>query len=358
MQSNNQVLIIGGGVAGLTAALSLSRLDIRTVIVEKSDRLGGWAAQYTCKATDACVSCGACTVSAKVDLAYADPLIEVHTGSRVCRIDKQTHFQATIEQVSPSSLTGEVVCECGAVILASGFQPYDPRRMPYGYNTFANVLTNLDLERMLRRDSVPTRPSDGRVPKRMAFVQCVGSRDVKLGHPWCSKVCCASALRMARLIKMRCPDTEITLFYIDVQTFGSTFQRFYDDVKNEVRMIRAIPGDVFRTAEDRLKVVFYDAGAAESREEPFDMLVLSVAITPSPENHRLAATLGLAADETGFIPSDTGDAAAPLQGVFTAGTVMEPMGIAEAAASADRAAWKAASFLRPYVNRSSSHTQR
>lgn len=358
MQSNNQVLIIGGGVAGLTAALSLSRLDIRSVIVEKSDRLGGWSAQYTCKATEACVACGACMVCDKVALAHADPRIEVHIGSRVERIDKGTHFLATIEQASPSSLTGGVVRECGAVILATGFQPYDPQPMPYGYKTFANVITNLDLERMLRRNSVPVRPSDGHAPKRMAFVQCVGSRDAKLGHPWCSKVCCASALRMARLIKMRRPDTDISFFYIDVQTFGSTFQHFYDHVKKEVRMIRAIPGDVFRTTEDRLKVVFYDAGTAESREEQFDMLVLSVAITPSPDNRGLAATLGLTVDGTGFIASEAADAADVTQGVFTAGTVTEPMGIAEATTSADRAAWEAASYLGHYVNRSPSHKKR
>ena len=349
MQSDSQVLIVGGGIAGLTAALGLSHLNIRSVIVEQSDRLGGFAAQYTCKATDACVKCGACIVSEKIGQVIEDPRIEVHTNSRIDRVEKPDNFRASISQSPSTGETHAFDCEAQAVIIASGFSPFDPQRMPYGYKKLPNVVTNLDLERMLRQSSVPECPSDGRTPARMAFVQCVGSRDAKLGHPWCSKVCCASALRMARLIKMRCPETEIAFFYIDVQTFGKTFQQFYDDVKYEIGMIRAIPGEVYRTPEDRLKVVFYDTGAAENREELFDMLVLSIGITPSAESRNMAAMFGLATVESDFIPSNDKDAAATDGGIFTAGTVGGPMCIAESIASADQAALAAAVFLKAAV---------
>ena len=88
-----------------------------------------------------------------------------------------------------------------ALVFATGFKPFDPRDKPYGYGIFKNVVTNLDLEKMLRKTGRLERPSDGAAPARMAFIQCVGSRDAKLGHLWCSKVCCGSALRMARLLK-------------------------------------------------------------------------------------------------------------------------------------------------------------
>jgi heterodisulfide reductase subunit A len=232
------------------------------------------------------------------------------------------------------------------VILACGFKPFDPENKPYGYKRFANVVTNLDLERMLRQESITLRPSDGAAPARMAFIQCVGSRDAKLGHLWCSKVCCASALRMARLIKKRRPETEVTFFYIDVQTFGQEFQRFYDDVREEVHMIRATPGDVYRTPDDRLTVVYYDFNSGQSREEPFDMLVLSIGITPAADARDLAAKLNLPTGSSGFLPVAANGGNPETPGVFAAGTVCGPMSIAESVAAGDRAAQAAAAYLQ------------
>jgi heterodisulfide reductase subunit A len=346
MTVKEEVLIIGGGVAGLSAALGLSQLGIRSVLVDKKACLGGYAAQYACKATSACVKCGACMVMEKISRAAEDPNIDVLTGSQIDDISRAEGFKTVITQETSNGRARQQTRETAAVIIACGFKPFDPENKPYGYKRFANVVTNLDLERMLRQDSVPLRPSDGTVPARMAFIQCVGSRDAKLGHLWCSKVCCASALRMARLIKKRRPATELTFFYIDVQTFGQGFQRFYDDVRKEVHMIRAIPGDVYRTPEDGLTVVYYDFHSAQSREEPFDMLVLSIGITPAADTRDLAAKVNLPADSCGFIPvaATGGNPEAP--GVFAAGTVCGPMSIAESVAAGDRAAQAAAAYLQ------------
>ena len=352
MQLDTKVLITGGGITGLTAAISLAKLNIRSVIIEQASQLGGFAAQYTCKATDSCVKCGACIAAGKIDQVLTNPNIEVYSDSRIAKVDKgDNSYTATIEQSASSEAANKFTCKAQAVIIASGFNPFNPQRLPYGYSKFPDVLTNLELEKMLRRNSVPKCPSNGRAPERIAFVQCVGSRDSKLGHLWCSKVCCASALRMSHLIKMRRPQTEIVFFYIDVQTFGKTFQQFYDDVKEEVTMIRAIPGDVYGTPEDRLQVVYYDISAEKSREERFDMLVLSVGITPSKENNELAKMFGLAMDETGFISSGSKSAQKKGGGVFAAGTATGPKSIAESIASADKAALEAASFLNTEVQR-------
>lgn len=346
MTAKKEVLIIGGGVAGLSAALGLSQLGIRSVLVDKQASLGGYAAQYACKATSACVKCGACMVMEKISRAAEDPNIDVLTGSRVDHISRTEGFKTLITQETSEGRTRQQTRKTAAVILACGFNPFDPENKPYGYKRFANVVTNLDLERMLRQSSVPLRPSDGAAPARMAFVQCVGSRDTKLGHLWCSKVCCASALRMARLIKMRRPATEMTFFYIDVQTFGQEFQRFYDDVREEVHMIRAIPGDVYRTPDDRLRVVYYDFKSEQSREEPYDMLVLSIGITPAADARDLAAQVSLPTEPSGFIPTAANGGNPETPGVFAAGTVCGPMSIAESVADGDRAAQAAAAYLR------------
>jgi heterodisulfide reductase subunit A len=352
MQLEKEVLIAGGGITGLTAALSLAELNIRSVIIEQASQLGGFAAQYTCKATDACVKCGACIVAEKIGQVLTNPNIEVYSDSRIAKVDKKAHsYTASIEPSASSDATHKFTCKAQAVIIASGFNPFNPQRLPYGYKKFPDVVTNLELEKMLRRNSVPECPSNGRAPERIAFVQCVGSRDSKLGHLWCSKVCCASALRMSRLIKMRRPQTEIVFFYIDVQTFGKTFQQFYENVQKEVTMIRAIPGDVYGPPEGRLQVVYYDILAEKSREERFDMLVLSVGITPSKENNELANMFGLAMDETGFISSESKSVQKTGVGVFAAGGATGPKSIAESMASADKAALQAASFLRMEVHR-------
>jgi heterodisulfide reductase subunit A len=170
-------------------------------------------------------------------------------------------------------------------------------------------------------------------------VQCVGSRDAKLGHLWCSKVCCASALRMARLIKFRRPETDISIFYIDIQTFGKEFESYYRHVKNELQMIRAIPADIFQTAEDRLRVVYFNFDDNEGREALFDMVVLAVGITPAADNRSLAELFQVTPADSGFLePAET-------SGVFTAGAVGGPMSIAESVASAGRAVRQVTGYL-------------
>lgn len=339
------VLIIGGGIAGLSAAVDLAKTGIRSLIIEKTPYLGGFAAQYACKATTACVKCGACVVDEKMQQVVDNPNIEILAESQIRQIDRNGRFAAEIEQ-QKNGTAERIIRQVDAVIVATGFKPFDPCSKPYGYGEFSNVMTSLELDCMLRQNSIAARPSDDRPPRNIAFFQCVGSRDVSLGHLWCSKICCASSLRMARLIKMRQPDTEITFFYIDVQTFGKEFDNFYQDVQKEVKMVRIIPGDIYPAENDCLKVIYYDARKQENCEEQFDLVVLSIGITPSTENLPLAGLLQLDTGEDGFIDLvETGKDPAP-PGVFAAGTACGPMTIAESVASAGQAAMAAATYLR------------
>ena len=407
-----KVLIIGGGVAGLSAAVELVKLDIHVDLVEKSDFLGGHAIGYTCKAIgNTCVKCGACMVEEKLNHAILNPKIKIWIGSRVREVSKNGRFTAKIDgrpkYIDPDKCTNCRICfdrcpvpggilqgyspnnspfyainpekcrylkdkscaicreecpetainldatsteftrEADAVLVAAGFQPFNPEDKPYGYNRFHNVVTSLDLERMLKKAGRVKKPSDNAVPGRIAFIQCVGSRDSKRNHLWCSKVCCASAIRMARRIKDRQPEINITVFYMDVQTFGKNFEQFYKDAREDLRMVRAIPGDIYEVDEQNLKMNVLDNTTHETLEEIFDLVVLSIGITPGKDNGELSELLHLNLTGSGFIESGDKTASATNTGIFTAGTVRSAMSIPETIASAGSAARQIAKYLRP-----------
>jgi len=340
--NGKSVLVVGGGIAGLSAALELARLGIGVELVEKEDAFGGHARQFTCKATDKCVQCGACIVEEKLRDVSDHPGIKVHLGSHMEKVESLDRFVVSLAGKKGSSHS----CETDAIIVASGFSPFNPAGKPYGYGRFDNVITNLDLETVLRKHSLVTRPSDDKAPEKIAFIQCVGSRDAKLNHLWCSRVCCGSALRMASLIRSRQPETGVTLFYMDIQTFGRDFQRFFNKVKNDVRMIRAIPGDVFKTEDDQLRLTYFDSAASEPKEEIFDLIALSVGLTPGTDLARLAAQLNIELSDSGFVSTPEKGSGTHEDGVFAAGTVLGPMSIAESVASAGKAARDVVEYLK------------
>lgn len=406
----NKVLVIGGGVAGLTAASELADLDIDVEIVERSEFAGGHAVQYACKATDQCVKCGACMVEEKLQRVVQHPRITVMTGTRVQDVTKGENFSVTLSKrpvfLDPEKCTGCGIClekcpqngavlkgfsknqvpfyaisdkkclhfkdpsctvcqeECpenaidlnageitlathaDAVILATGFMPYDPVEKPYGYGKFKNVVTNLDMERMLRRNGRAIKPSDGVEADSIAFIQCVGSRDAKNNHLWCSKVCCGSALRMAGLVKARRPETQIAFFYMDVQTFGRDFDEFYAKIRKEVRLIRAIPGDIYPAADDRLSVTFLDNASSETLQEVFDLVVLSVGMTPCQDMPETADALKIRLAGSGFAEQVEKGGATSEKGIYSAGAVSGPMSIPESIASGGEAAFQVIKYLK------------
>ena len=408
--ADKNVLIIGGGVAGLSAAVELANLDLHVELVEKSNFLGGHAIGYACKAiNNTCVKCGACMVEEKLQSAVFHPNIKIWTGSQVQNISKDHQFSASIRQ-KPLYIDRKKCTNCGlcldrcpidrailqgfsknnhpfyavnkekclyfkdqsctickdecpekaidldkkvsehpieadAVLVAIGFKPFNPKDKPYGYGRFNNVVTGLDLERMLKQSGRVKRPSDNMSPERMAFIQCVGSRDAKLNHLWCSKVCCGSALRMARLIKEKQPEAEITFFYMDVQTFGKDFEQFYRETKEDVRMIRAIPGDFYEIDDQRLKVNFVNNSTHETMEENFDLVVLSVGITPCEDVGTLSRMFETGSDEFGFLKTNDKGISVSKNGVFTTGTVQGPMSIPETIADAGSAVWKIIQYI-------------
>jgi len=407
--SRKHVAVVGAGVAGLTVADTLASWGVQVSLFEKTPFLGGHAIQFTCKATDTCVKCGACIAEDKVSRVAGNPDITIHTGTQIEAVAGQRPFRIRYRSHSPlvnadrcngcgiclqkcpvpgailqglaprvgpyvairrdlcryfdnaactwcrdacpqqaihlssDSHTGDIRAD--ALVVATGFTPYNPAAKPYGYGCFQNVITSLDAERQLREQYLMKRPTDGRPAKRIAFIQCVGSRDAKLGHLWCSKICCGSSLRMARLIQSRQADAQITFFYIDVQTFGKDFQCFYRTAQDKITMIRAIPGDITQSATGELQVVYFDPDANASREAPFDIVVLSVGLLPCGDNAHIAEKLDWTLDTEGFYPSHQDTNRPAPQGVYTAGAAMGPMSIAESVGSSEKTVYELIQYL-------------
>jgi heterodisulfide reductase subunit A len=162
---------------------------------------------------------------------------------------------------------------------------------------------------------------------------------------WCSKVCCGSALRMAGLVKARRPETQITFFYMDVQTFGRDFNEFYAKIRKDVRLIRAIPGDIYPAADDRLRVTFLDNTSTEALQEEFDLVVLSVGMTPCQGLRETAEALKVRLADTGFVQEKDEACSHSEKGVFMTGSVTGPMSIPESIASARKTAFEVAKYL-------------
>ncbi|MCX7591431.1 MAG: hydrogenase iron-sulfur subunit, partial [Kiritimatiellae bacterium] len=233
-----------------------------------------------------------------------------------------------------------------AMVLATGFSPYAPHENPaWGYGRIPNIVTGVEAEEMIARHTFLARPSDGRHPQSLAFVQCVGSRTTEVFRRpedtnYCSTVCCPYALRTARHILHRKPETEITIFFMDIQNFGKKFQAFYDELDGKLRLVRARPYELTGTDDGRVCIRYAPDGRAALPtpilEEFFDMVVLSVGIRPAPESQTLADIVGIPTNESGFFATDSLDRSVIHHNrIFAVGACEGPRDIADCLAQAE-----------------------
>ena len=220
-----------------------------------------------------------------------------------------------------------------AIIAATGFDIFDAREKgSLGYGRYPNVLTGLDLERMFNHEGYLKLPSNGKEPKNIAFIQCVGSRDES--HGYCSQVCCKYAMRLAHLIKYQSPDTQVTIFYIDLQTAGKGFAQFYQEYRESIRFIRGIPVEISQTPSGELEVRFEDISQGKVCREIFDSVILSVGISPRKDSWDLARILGINLADHGFfdIKEPLDSTKTNVEGIFLAGTCQSPRDIPDSVA--------------------------
>ena len=281
-----------------------------------------------------CLSCGVC--SECLQCVYA------------CRAGAIDHNQ--LEEVVDLSV--------GAVVLTPGLEPVPGGIRPeYGYGRYANVVTSLEFERMLSASGpfggVVQRRSDKAHPKKIAWIQCVGSRDVSCDQGYCSSVCCMYATKEAVIAREHDASIQPTIFYMDVRAFGKGFDAYIERAEREqgVRYVRSMVSAVKeapRSQNLRLSYAAFDGGRPFPHEEEFDLVVLSVGLKPTPETQEMARRLGIDLNEYGF-------AEAPLYrpahcsrpGIFVAGAFGEPKDIPETVIEASCAAAQASALLAP-----------
>ena len=238
--------------------------------------------------------------------------------------------------------------EVGAVIVATGMEVYDPSEIiEYGYGRFHNVITSMEFERLICA-SGPTdghfmRPSDRTQPKRIGFIQCVGSRSKKYGSPYCSNICCMNTVKDTLLLADHYPDTESKVFYMDIRAFGKGFEDLYMRSKTTgVRYIRGIPGEILEDPNTRnLRVAVENTLTGQLEEHELDMVVLSVGVKPRVDSGAIQRLLTLSRTGDGFFmeahpklkPVD-----APSRGIFFAGCSESPKDIKDSVTQAGAAA--------------------
>jgi heterodisulfide reductase subunit A len=301
-----------------------------------------------------CTGCGICTEKCPIE---APSEFDENIGARkaiympfpqavprIMTINKEDCMDCGIcEKVCPSQAINreqkpqEIELDVGAIVVATGFDIFDCSMIPqYGYPQFKNVITAMELERLLCA-SGPTgghliRPSDGRIPRSIAFIQCVGSRDRRdwIGHPYCSSICCKYAVKDAVLIKEHEPDSLVTIFYIDMRAFGKGFQEFVNRAKSEfgVEFVRSNPGELREDpTTNNLTISFEDPVTRTVQDVKYDLVILSPALIPNAGIKELAKMLGIKLDNYGFLklldpvkkPLDT-----TVPGIFAAGYCLGP----------------------------------
>ena len=246
----------------------------------------------------------------------------------------------------------EAVLSVGSIILAPGFEEFDPSlKSEYGYGRYPNVVSSIEFERILSASGpyggMVLRPSDGEVPRKIAFIQCVGSRDAQLGNNYCSSACCMYGIKEAVIAKEHTPGVQCTIFFMDMRAYGKEFDAYYSRAEEEygVRFVRSRVSRVEEVPESG-KLIVRHVVEEEPKDEEFDLVVLSVGMRPPQRAEELAKTLDIKLNKYSFCSTET---FSPIEtsrpGIYVCGAFAAPKDIPESVAQASGAAAKAASVI-------------
>ncbi len=429
------VLVIGGGIGGVQAALDLADSGFKVYLLEKTPSIGGVMAQLD--KTFPTNDCSMCILAPKLVNAGRHPNIELITYAELegitgepgyfsvrilkkspfvdwdkcngcgvcwgkcpikvdsdfeCGIGKRKAIYVPFPQAVPNKAVidkerctyfvkcgkcrvCQILCptkavdfnmpdkkidiNVGSIIIATGLKTFDPHiKTIFGYGKYANVIKSIELERILNA-SGPfqghlIRPSDKEEPRKVAFIQCVGSRDTKSKSAYCSSVCCVYAIKEAILMKEHNRTLDCTIFYMDMRTFGKGFEAYFKRAKEQygIKFKRAMIGEITELANSKNLLLKYEDEDGKLNKEEFDMVVLSVGLKPDENVKRLAEILNLELSDFNFIkslPFSPVETAHP--GIFVCGTASAPKDIPETVTEASASAQKAIELIKEERNK-------
>jgi heterodisulfide reductase subunit A len=346
-KSRGPVMIIGGGIAGIQAALSLSGAGYGVHLVERSASLGGMLPSLH----RIYPLCACCKLDPRIAACDQDPNIEVLLDTQLLELTGNVgDFKATLETGGEKKQLS-----VNAIILAAGIETFDPAGQdtyPYGLNP--NVITSVEYEQLQKplgpNGGILKRPSDGKKPERIAWLQCVGSRDINhCDAPYCSSVCCMYALKEAVNTKAYDEDIETTIFYMDMRTHGKNYEDYLNDaIESDVRLIRSRVHTVDTdTGSDNLMISYADE-KGEGHTESFDMVVLSVGLKPSSQTEQIAGMAGLNLTPDQFIGTEPfKPVTTNIPGIFVCGGAIGPNDIGQSITQAAAAVSEVAAVVNP-----------
>jgi heterodisulfide reductase subunit A2 len=343
----NPVLVLGGGPAGLSAAAELAALGAPTLLVEREAYLGGnpkrW--HYSLLAPD--LKPAEEILGPLIGKVEGNPRVERHLSTTVTKAERLPKgFRLTLK-TSDTLATREV----SAVVLATGFDHFDSRRkFEYGYGRYPDVLDFKELEGMIHDDKV-VRPSDGKPPKRIAWILCVGSRDIQVGNPWCCRMGCAVSIKQAVEIRQKHPEIDAYVYYMDIRTYGLWEDLYWKSMQEYgVKFIRGRIGQVtLAEGGSRLLATGEDTILNRPTEVPFDMIVLASGMEPGTGTKEAAGLFGVPVGPEGFLTpqlSDMNPIDSGLPGVFLAGAATGPKAISDSVTEGMGAALRAYQYAR------------
>ena len=326
-------------MAGAEAAAQLAANGIRVCLIEKEPEAGGNVKNWAKLFPDFAV---AQDVRGRVFGQLNHPGIELHAGTAIATLhESQGRWTAEDEH-------GQRY-EADAVLLASGFTPFDAgRKEELGHGIYGNIITSVEYEQAILTGRLLT--TEGQVPRRVAFLNCVGSRDEKVGNNYCSRVCCINAVKQAIEYKELVPDGEAYVFYMDLRMSGQCYEELYRRAQQEfsVNFIRGRISEASGTIDHRVQLKAEDTLTGLPLRITVDLFVLMVGMEPSAGTKRLASQCGIAG-EYGFARAAgtfTADNLTGRPGLFLAGTCKRPLTIPETLADARSAALQIMEYLK------------
>jgi len=425
MPVNKDVMVIGGGVAGIMASIELADKGFKVYLVERSPSIGGHMAQLS--KTFPTLDCSQCILTPKMVYVSQHPNIKIITMAeptaiegtpgnyrvlitkkpryvdagctacgecaKKCPIKVPSEFEAGLlerkaiytpfKQAVPRTYAIDTehclyftkgvcrVCEkfckahvvnfnqkeetieldVGAIVAATGFEQIDPKTLEeYSFGQHPDIVTNLQFERLMLQGM--HKPSNGKPPKKVAFVLCVGSRMMTTngkGEEYCCKIGCMAAIKQAMLLQKSFPDAEPWIFYMDIRADGKGYEEFYAKaLEHKVKFVRGRVAEVTPVSEEKIMVRAEDTFLGEDVEGLFDLVVLTVAITPHPTAAELSKKLGIQLSGDNFLaerhfklrPVDS-----HREGVFVAGCALSPKDVRETTLEAMATASRVATFV-------------